>query len=64
MSYRGAGVVFSSLYIGVRTCGVLLVKRNYFTIDLSLQVFFKLASYSYKAHRKVWRALKRTRASV
>ena len=63
MSYRGASVVFSSPYIGVRARGVLLEKRNYFTIDLSLPVFFTLASYSYKAHRKVWRAQKRTRVA-
>ena len=39
MSYRGASVVFSSPYIGVRARGVLLEKRNYFTIDLSLPAY-------------------------
>ena len=39
MPYKGASVVFSSLYICVRACGVLLVKKNYFTIDLSLPAY-------------------------
>ena len=39
MSYRGASVVFSFPYLGVRACGVLLVKRNYFTIDSSLPAY-------------------------
>ena len=63
MSYRDANVVFSSLYIGVRECGVLFVKKELFHNRFIAFSFFTLASYSYKAHRKVWRAQKRTRVA-
>ena len=56
MSYRGASVVFSSPYIGVRACGVLLVHNRFVSSCL-----FTLASY--KARGKVWRAQKKTRVA-